>query len=255
VRESAAGRHTSDPYRQGSPRTPCPTRISASPSGRDTSPQAEQQAGLASSTDGRRCNQNLLSNTERPITSRSDFDRSLSSTLLGARQHGAGIPPSHLCANRQALRLDSVPTPTLASPTWMGHFPATRWRLRRSPSPIRHRHEGRSNFGHASEHLGDRDPLFTGWLPCESLDSLNRHRRYRASNHEWHLLQHVSILIFLGSWPMGLSAVISAAKTAMGAGRILLLIGKWVQRVRNGSARLTHSSNRACFTDFPTRIN
>jgi hypothetical protein len=50
------------------------------------------------------------------------------------------------------------------------------------------------------------------------------------------------------------SAVISTAKTAMGAGSILLRIGKWVQRVRNGSARFTYPSNRDCIREFPIRI-
>ena len=51
------------------------------------------------------------------------------------------------------------------------------------------------------------------------------------------------------------STVISTAKTAMGAGGILLRIGKWVQSVRNGSARFTYPSNRDCITDFPIRIS
>lgn len=50
------------------------------------------------------------------------------------------------------------------------------------------------------------------------------------------------------------SAVISTAKTAMGAGSILLRIGKWAQRVRNGSARFTYPSNRDCIREFPVRI-
>jgi hypothetical protein len=51
------------------------------------------------------------------------------------------------------------------------------------------------------------------------------------------------------------SAVISAAKTAMGAGSILLRIGKWFQRVRNGSAKITYPSNRDCIREFPFQIS
>lgn len=50
------------------------------------------------------------------------------------------------------------------------------------------------------------------------------------------------------------SAVISTGKTAMGAGSILLRIGKLVQRLRNGSARYTYPPNRDCITEFPIRI-
>jgi hypothetical protein len=51
------------------------------------------------------------------------------------------------------------------------------------------------------------------------------------------------------------SVVISTAKTAMGAGSILLRIGKWVQRVRNGSAKITYPSNRDCIREFPFQIS
>lgn len=51
------------------------------------------------------------------------------------------------------------------------------------------------------------------------------------------------------------SAVISTAKTAMGAGSILLRIGKWIQRVRNGSAKITYPSNRDCIRELPFQIS
>ena len=51
------------------------------------------------------------------------------------------------------------------------------------------------------------------------------------------------------------SAVISTAKTALGAGSILLRIGKWVQRVRNGSAKISYPSNRDCIREFPFQIS
>jgi hypothetical protein len=51
------------------------------------------------------------------------------------------------------------------------------------------------------------------------------------------------------------SVVISTAKTAMGAGSILLRIGKWVQRARNGSAKITYPSNRDCIREFPFQIS
>ena len=50
------------------------------------------------------------------------------------------------------------------------------------------------------------------------------------------------------------SAIVSTAKTAIGAGSILLRIRKWVQQIRNGSARFTYPSNRECITEFPIRI-
>jgi len=51
------------------------------------------------------------------------------------------------------------------------------------------------------------------------------------------------------------SAFLSTAKTVMGAGSILLRIGKWVQRARNGSARFTYPSNRDCIRKFPIQIS
>jgi hypothetical protein len=50
------------------------------------------------------------------------------------------------------------------------------------------------------------------------------------------------------------SAIVSTARTAIGAGSILLRIRKWVQQIRNGSARFTYPSNRECITELPIRI-